>query len=92
MNRKHNPWVALVAMLLLALTLVLTLTACGDNAEAAEPESPRFIFEKQDIEGLAERRLILITDTETGVQYLFVKSGYGGGLTKLEPAPEEVGS
>lgn len=26
----------------------------------------------------------LITDTKTGVQYLFVKNGYSGGLVKLE--------
>ncbi len=25
----------------------------------------------------------IITDTETGVQYLFVQSGYAGGLTTL---------
>ena len=26
----------------------------------------------------------IIIDKETGVKYLFVKEGYGGGLTKLE--------
>ena len=33
--------------------------------------------------GLAgpERKILL--DTETGVQYLFVQNGYGGGLTVL---------
>lgn len=39
----------------------------------------------------------IITDTETGVQYLFVKSGYGAGLTILvdengEPLLKEDGN
>ena len=33
---------------------------------------------------------VTITDNETGVQYLWIKSGYGGGLTVLQPATEEA--
>ncbi len=45
----------------------------------------RFIVEKAKLEapkfdGFSIR---IITDTETGVQYLFAMSGYGGGLTAL---------
>lgn len=91
MNRKSNPWVALIAVYLLAVILVLTLTGCGSSAEAAEPESPRFVFELQENNtNLGES--YIITDTETGVQYLYIKVYNSGGLTKLEPAPEEVGS
>lgn len=90
MRRKNNPWVALIAALLLALILVSTLTGCG-AAEAAEPESPRFVFELQENNTNLGGSYI-ITDTETGVQYLYIKVYKSGGLTKLEPAPEEVGS
>lgn len=88
MKRKSNPWVSLIALLLLALTLALTLTGCDATAEAAEPENPpRFIVEKAEDNTLGPD-IRVITDTETGVQYLFFQSGYAGGLTKLEPAPE----
>lgn len=97
MNLKNNPWVALVAALLLALILVLTLTGCGASAEAAEPETtknqPRFIIEKASAKTLAPYQHVeIVTDTETGVQYLFFKTSSAAGLTKLEPSPEEVGS
>lgn len=39
-------------------------------------------FQKIYGEGLIEGGEILL-DTETGVQYLFYKSGYAGGLTPL---------
>lgn len=35
MNRKHNPWVSLTALLLLAVILVMACTGCG----AAEGEA-----------------------------------------------------
>lgn len=83
MNRKHNPMVALVALLL--LVLLLLCAGCSAPAAAEEPEtSPRFIVEHHwtDREGLVR----VVTDTETGVQYLW----YFDGLTVLQPAPEEV--
>ena len=42
-------------------------------------------FQKIHGEGLIEGGEILL-DTETGVQYLFYKSGYAGGLTPLQGA------
>lgn len=39
MNRKHNPWVALVA-LLLGIALVILCAGCGVSAEATEPGQP----------------------------------------------------
>ncbi len=41
----------------------------------------RFIISHKDT-GIIDQ-VKVFTDTETGVQYLFVQSGYGGGLTVL---------
>lgn len=91
MNRKHNPMVALVAMLLLAV--ILLLMGCSTPAAAApeEPESsPRFIVTEHQRSANKLTQYAVVTDTETGVQYLYIKSGNSGGLTVLQPAPEEV--
>lgn len=87
MNRKHNPLVAGVALLL--LTMVLLLTSCSTPAKAEEPESAsRFSIERQVRQALGSDSIFIITDTETGVRYLYVDGGYSGGLTVLQPAPE----
>lgn len=77
MRQKYNPWVSLVALVLLALILAFICTGCTAQAEAAET-TPRFSCEKV---GSGFR---IITDHETGNQYLYHFAGYGGGLTKLE--------
>ncbi len=83
MNYKNNPWLSLVALLLAALILVLTCTGCTE-ADAAETETRgRFTVE------YAGDGCRIITDNETGVQYMFYYySDYtkraGGGLCKLE--------
>lgn len=94
MNRKHNPMVALVAMLL--LTVLLLLVGCSGTAAATpeEPESlPRFIIENcENDSGTYGTPFLtyIITDTATGGQYLFAQHGSLSGLTVLQPAPEEV--
>lgn len=40
-------------------------------------------------EGGFDRTLMILVDRETGVNYLFVQSGYGGGLTPLLDADGE---
>lgn len=83
MNRKHNPLVALAALVILATILVLICTGC--TAEAAETEKTPYRFTVQD----AGNRCHIITDTETGVQYLYFWYGScGGGLTVLQPGEE----
>lgn len=41
MYRKHNPYVALVALLLLAVILAYACTGCAVQAEAAIPADRR---------------------------------------------------
>lgn len=83
MNRKHNPIVALVALALLAV--LLFCARCDSTTET----SPRFIVEdvKAKTQG-AHQHVNIITDTETGMQYIFFKSYNSGGLTVLQPAAE----
>lgn len=91
MNRKHNPLVALVALLLLAVLLLCA--GCSGVAAAEEPESsPRFNVETYANVGSygTPFNTYVITDTETGRQYLFVQHGSHSGLTVLWPAPEEA--
>lgn len=83
MNHKYNPWLSLVALLLMALILVFTCTGCTKASAATEN---RFTQEYHYLNGY--HSAYIITDTETGVQYLAyeVQSNYGRGvgLCKLE--------
>lgn len=91
MNRKHNPMVALVALLLLAVLLLLAGCSAPAAATPEEPESsPRFTVEQHLSYGSHIDFFYTITDTETGVQYLWARDCNAGGLTVLQPAPEEV--
>lgn len=83
MNRKHNPFVSLVALLLAAIILVLTCTACSDTAEVL-PKKREYRFTTENM----GNQCTIITDTQTGVQYLYYGSGYGGGMCVLQPGEE----
>lgn len=82
---KHNPYISLLAALLLALVLTFVLSGCSIQALVeAEKESPRFeLTYQQSLDGGV---IEIITDTETGRQYLFVEDYYKGGLA-LMPEP-----
>ena len=100
MYRKNNPWVALVAALLLALILIFACTGCNAvAAEAAEDTEPTEPTAAMEAAGLTGPRfevdhegygwpwldgIYVITDTQTGTQYLFCETGTGCGLCKLE--------
>ena len=88
MQRKHNPLVALLALLLLAFVLTFVLDGCAVHTEAATES--RFTKEYHHISG--HDYAYVITDNETGVQYLAyaIESNYGRGvgLTKLEVSNE----
>lgn len=86
MNRKHNPWISLVALLLLFTLLVTVCTGCGaTEAEAEEPDR----FTVENVVDTITVSAYVLTDKETGVQYLYVDGGDGGGLIVLQPAPAE---
>ena len=83
MRRKHNPLVALLALLLLALIVTWICGGCAIETAAARSETPpRFAVE------YAGNQCSIITDNETGVQYLLYREttnyGNGIGLCKLE--------
>lgn len=65
----------IIAVLLVALFL---LCACGAEYESRE----RFVVEYSGGSS-AGSSVAIIRDTETGTAYLFVRSGYAGGLTRL---------
>jgi hypothetical protein len=85
MNQKHNPYFALVALLILALIVSFVCNGCAVEANAAG-NNERFDVDIQFTSGF--RSVHIITDTETGVQYLYYRSGSGSnggsGLTRLE--------
>lgn len=66
----------IIAVLLAALFL---LCACGAKKETKE----RFVIEYSEPSS-AGSSIAVIRDTESGAAYLFVRSGYAGGLTRLE--------
>jgi hypothetical protein len=87
MRRKHNPHVALLSLLLLALLVTWICGGCSNDTDAdpaveTTVESSRFAIEVHKAGKLDF--VTVITDKDTGASYLFYKSGYGGGLTKLD--------
>lgn len=73
----------ILAIALLALVILTVSTACSSDVEA---EPSRFTYEKA--EGVPGGLGYIVTDTVTGVQYLYIDHGYDGGMVKLEPMPE----
>lgn len=67
-----------LAVVIFALVAVM-LSSCAYNVKKSEDErisDGRFVADR-NLQG------VVVTDTETGVQYLFVAYGYGGGMTVL---------
>ena len=65
--------------------VVVAVLLCGcakENSEDAEESGSRFEVEYYQRVG-AVTHLHILRDTETGRAYLFIKSGYGGGLTLM---------
>jgi hypothetical protein len=90
MRRKHNPYVAIVALLLLAIVLTFALDGCAvvETEATVLKKADRFTVE------YAGNECSIITDNETGVQYLAYETafnnGVGIGLCKLEGGTNDV--
>ncbi|MBQ9004085.1 MAG: hypothetical protein IJ087_19755 [Eggerthellaceae bacterium] len=69
------------AIIATALVLVFALCGCGmttrDESVDVREVAARFKT------ATSTMNAYIITDTETGVQYLFISHGYDGGLTPL---------
>ena len=87
MNRKHNPMLSLAALLLLATILVWICAGCGSEQAPAEETPDRFTSEHMTAN--RDVRIYIVTDNETGQQYILaemVGTGNGVGMTPLLPA------
>lgn len=73
-----NKLVCIAVIVLLVLILVRSCTGCGAVAEEESPDAGRFTAE------YCGEGCYIITDNQTGAEYLFCKIGYSGGLIKLE--------
>lgn len=63
---------------ILAFVLVMSLVACA-SADATQECEPEERFTKTYHDGATR----VYVDTETGVQYFVVRTGYGAGVTVL---------
>jgi hypothetical protein len=76
MNRKHNPWVSLVALLLLVTLLVAICTGCTISSTKTEyddpDDAPKMMTVVDSTLGYAIYR-----HDETGVHYFCRDGGYG---------------
>lgn len=68
------------------IMMVASLSGCGMTTTDASKTVPdvgdRFMAVRTDDDSLMAYTYIYV-DKETGVMYLFVKDGYGGGLTVM---------
>ena len=88
--RRKSTLICLLLLLLALSVCACEFTGVEGYAEAVETEPPRFNVERaSDNSPYADQRVYIITDTATGVQYLFFYDYRAGGLTVLEPAPEK---
>ena len=78
MNRKHNTAVALVAL------AMLICSGCAAEAAEAKKAPDRFTYEHAG-KAPGGDNFYIVTDTETGVQYLLADVYNGAGLTVLQP-------
>lgn len=73
--------------LILVIAMVLTCAGCkvaSEELTTPTTTEPDFTIEKANADTGIGASIFVITDTETGDRYMFVKAGYGGGLTKME--------
>ncbi len=54
-------------------------------------KNDRFQIVQEEGNGLTSNHRMVLADTTTGVQYLFVKDGYAGGLCPLVDRDGKIG-
>ena len=74
MKRKNNPWVSLVALMLLLAILVLICTGCGTTKKAYDDsdDAPNMMTVVDSTNGYT-----IYQHDETGVHYFCRDAGYG---------------
>lgn len=89
MTRKHNPLVALAALVILATILVLACTGCTEKDQLETyTQNDRFTVERYYYGDRTMPDCYIITDTETGAQYLACTWHNSAGLTVLQPGED----
>jgi hypothetical protein len=83
MNRNYKHHLVMVALLLLALIVSFVCNGCAVETDAVAMETKERFTEEW-----AGRNISILTDNETGVQYLvyseYTNYGRGVGITRLE--------
>ena len=72
MNRKHNAWVSLVALLLLAVVLIMACAGCTKTEYDDPDDAPKMMTVVDKTVGYCIYR-----HDETGVYYYSRNAGYG---------------
>lgn len=80
MSRKRYGWASLVALLILAVMLVVILVGCGPRSEESEAE---YRFTVEEVGESINADVYLITEKETGKQWVYVEGYKAGGLSRL---------
>ena len=81
MNRKRNGWASLIALVLLVAMLVMVLTGCGPQSVESEPE---YRFSVEEVCNTMNVDVYLVTEKETGKQWVYVEGYKAGGLVVYE--------
>lgn len=71
---------AIIITLLVAILIISAIVLCACDTETYEDDDRFVAVATYQTSGAYER---VLYDKETKVMYLFVKAGYGGGLTVL---------
>ena len=69
-----------IILIVISLILIL-LVGCGISSSSNNDKDRFVTVYKQRITGNV---FYIILDTETNVEYLYIRSGYSGSITKLE--------
>ena len=71
--------IILIIVLIIGFTYSYIQKVTNDIKNAP---AERFVVTYQQGENVT--RYLIVLDTETGIEYLYIQSGYGGGITVLE--------